>query len=401
MSPGRRQRSGSPGGRQRSMSPAQDRGRSQDRGRGGAGRSVRHLGGKVGRGAKKVGRGAKKVGRGAKKVGIGAKNKIKAGGKRIDRSRVGQTARKIAPPEQCTALKCACYLVPITMLFVSSIGLIVATGNADKLEKITTKFDFTKALDPFAGGVEVPQWRSEGSGGLEVEFLNALDSSWQVEFQLGIADWDYGNPDALTLSSTQIDIETKCSHVEGKVKVCNGDYGSTNWRGLCEVLQDRDGFITSANVRMNEFYLASEPEARQYSMCHELGHSFGLPHSDEDFENEDLGNCMDYTFNWDINKHPDETNYSYLSNLYGVVGGRRLRRRQLESKRQSTPSHILSQMSEAVKKLEQEPHNSRKHGWRLLHWRKHGWEHELELDDGYKVRVHMLSAQNEDATVSP
>ena len=111
---------------------------------------------------------------------------------------------------------------------------------------------------------------------------------------------------------------------------------------------------------------------------------------------------MDYTFNWDINKHPDETNYSYLKDLYGVVGGRRLRRRQSESKpRETTPAHILSKMSEAVQKLEKEPHNAKKHGWRLLHWREHGFEHEMELGDGYKVRVHMLSAQKRDTSVSP
>ena len=290
------------------------------------------------------------------------------------------------------------------MLFVSTIGLIVATGNADKLDDLRDRlpnFDFKNALDPFAGDpANVPKWKAQG--GLEMEFLNALDDAWQIEFQLAVADWDYGNPDALTLSSQRIDYELKCGHVEGKVKVCNGDYGNTNWRGLCEVLQDRDGYITTATVKMNEFYLAAEPEARQYSMCHELGHSFGLPHSDEDFENEDLGNCMDYTFNWDVNEQPDETNYSFLADLYGVVGGRKLRQdRGLASKHRSTPSHVLQKLSEVVQILEKEPHNARKHGWRLLHWTNHGFEHEMELGDGYKVRVHMLSAQNRHSGVTP
>ena len=44
-------------------------------------------------------------------------------------------------------------------------------------------------------------------------------------------------------------------------------------------------------------------------MCQEIGHTFGLAHQDEAFENVNLGTCMDYTNNPDgppANRQPDD-----------------------------------------------------------------------------------------------
>jgi len=59
-------------------------------------------------------------------------------------------------------------------------------------------------------------------------------------------------------------------------------------------------------------------------MCHELGHGFGLPHRDEVPNNPDLGSCLDYTFRFENNMHPDSVvDFDNLKNLYGVIGNRR------------------------------------------------------------------------------
>jgi hypothetical protein len=51
-----------------------------------------------------------------------------------------------------------------------------------------------------------------------------------------------------------------------------------------------------------------------------IGHGFGLQHTDEDFFNSDLGNCLDYTNNPEVNQSPDESNFNFLVELYGEVG---------------------------------------------------------------------------------
>lgn len=54
-------------------------------------------------------------------------------------------------------------------------------------------------------------------------------------------------------------------------------------------------------------------------MCHELGHGLGLGHTDENFHNKDLGNCMDYTERPENNMHPDTLNFEALEQMYGNV----------------------------------------------------------------------------------
>ncbi len=169
-------------------------------------------------------------------------------------------------------------------------------------------------VDPFAGDVtftgggdaEIPVvdaqeqmgWPTDGRSGISLEILNALEDKWQEVLSTAVDNWDAGFPiDSLTLRITRVSYETVCEAVTGKIKVCNADYGDTRWRGLNELmLNKRTNTIVSSAAKMNEFYLGSDTEDQKlYTMCHELGHGFGLPHWDEDFFNKDMGNCMDYT----------------------------------------------------------------------------------------------------------
>jgi len=156
--------------------------------------------------------------------------------------------------------------------------------------------------------------------GLKLDILNACDDEYQPFVQEAIVNWENGSPiDSLTLSTTRIDYESECKGVIGKMKVCNGDYGNTQWRGLNEVtLNQFQNTIYTSSAQLNDYYLRRESDDQKlYTSCHELGHGFGLPHWDEDFFNRDLGNCMDYTQNPGKNSRPDKSNFLYLAQLYG------------------------------------------------------------------------------------
>jgi len=79
-----------------------------------------------------------------------------------------------------------------------------------------------------------------------------------------------------------------------------------------------NGYITASVAKLNEFYLRNaDYEKRRYTMCHELGHGFGLVHTDENPHNEDLGNCLDYTDSPGNNLLPGSINFERLRQLYG------------------------------------------------------------------------------------
>ena len=334
----------------------------------------------------------------------GKRGRFAESSRRLRKSRfgkvVGRSMRQIAPPEKCNFWKVLSYVIPIILLIASSIGLIITTGNASKftpqvIKDIIPSFDPQKSEDPFAGKTKVPYWNppNGGKGGLTLTVVNALEDKWQVYFTLAMNDWDLGSPDALTLSSEKASApDGQCTPITGKLKVCNGNYGQTNWRGINNGVVDGNGYLVASTSKMNDYYLQYDPAPTwQYTMCHEMGHGFGCPHTDENFTNPDLGNCLDYTDNYDYNKHPAAMNWNYLVGLYGVIGGRRMRqRRTVPSKAQEIPATVLSEAKHLLRKLESDHLDAHKHGWKLLHRTKFGEDHLVHLQAGYKLYVHML-----------
>ena len=168
-------------------------------------------------------------------------------------------------------------------------------------------------------------WRVKQKEGLSMTILNALTPEWYDHFNAAISDWDNGTPDALTLTTQIVDADPNCEPVSGAIKVCNAQYGMTGWKGINEVLVTQRGYITVSVAKMNESYLTGKyrnsDNERRYTLCHEVGHGFGLNHADESFTNRDLGTCMDYTNYPEHNLTPNSQNYETLVELYGTVPG--------------------------------------------------------------------------------
>ena len=101
---------------------------------------------------------------------------------------------------------------------------------------------------------------------------NALSEEWQTTFYLATADWSTGDPNAVEITEEAGTPTSECEAPEGKVIVCNGDYGDSKWRGVNESMLNPRGLMISSTARMNEFYLSSMGKgAWQYTMCHEIG----------------------------------------------------------------------------------------------------------------------------------
>lgn len=319
-------------------------------------------------------------------------------------------------------------------------------------DDIKDKFNDILDSDPFSGmaggGTDPNQtsdvmWPSNGKGGLELELVNALDDRWYTFFEKAVADWDNGDPDALTLKTSTSAVDPSCKEIDGKMKVCNSDYGDSGWRGINELVYDGQKKIISSIAKMNEFYLddKSSNDEKQYTMCHEIGHGFGLLHTDENFMNAPLGDCLDYTSNPTPNLLPGLINYQKLEVMYGSVGSdnerrrtrtstrsRRLRMRQLRSSakmeeqehparssssisapaetgnenenestiRMEVPAWVKDNFHEKKKLLNFSGTNSNGNNdssdWTILHKSDLGEIHQIELGGGYYGHVRVLLA---------
>lgn len=260
--------------------------------------------------------------------------------------------------------------------------------------------------DPFnaTGPDDAPRWRNSGNG-LNLEIVNALDERWNVYFDRAVQEWDAGNPDVLDLTTSASSVDSSCQAVEGVMKVCNGNYGDTRWKGINEVIIENGVRIISSTAKMNEFYLSGGNDAqKQYTMCHEIGHGFGLPHTDENFNNANTGECMDYTSQPEANMQPGEANFLFLQEMYGTqTGGNTVASasevptdRRIPALRGSATISwfedvVLSVWDDLIPKIEGRV-DEREHedGWQLVHRSLHGSAHEMYLGKGLVVRVHKL-----------
>jgi predicted Zn-dependent protease len=147
-----------------------------------------------------------------------------------------------------------------------------------------------------------------GNNNLELEIQSSLESKWQEFLDVSIRDWN--NSQALVLTSNQTAYESTCRLEVGKLKICNADYGTTDWRGITTVLLEGKQIIASA-IKLNDFYTATDA-LNQYDVCHQLGHAFGLRHSEGN-------NCMASLTSWNRwtpPEHPDQSNLDELVELY-------------------------------------------------------------------------------------
>lgn len=121
-----------------------------------------------------------------------------------------------------------------------------------------------------------------------------------------------------------------CVPTSGRVEVCSAKYGSNGWLGLAQIWVS-GSHITQGVAKMNDTYFNTAPYNtsawRQFVMCQEVGHTFGLDHQDETFTNANLGTCMDYTNDPDggpggavsddpSNEHPNQHDYDQLEAIY-------------------------------------------------------------------------------------
>jgi hypothetical protein len=147
--------------------------------------------------------------------------------------------------------------------------------------------------------------------------IDTTSSNWTSYVNTAVGDWNSSS--ALNLSKTTGTAKRRCQAVSGKIQVCNDAYGYNGWLGVATIWTS-GGHIAQATTKLNDTYFNSStyntPAYRQFVACQEIGHDFGLDHQDENFNNANLGTCMDYTSSPSSNQHPNQGDYDQLLCIY-------------------------------------------------------------------------------------
>ncbi len=113
-----------------------------------------------------------------------------------------------------------------------------------------------------------------------------------------------------------------CRPTSGQVEVCNSKYGKNGWLGIAQVWVS-GSHITQAITKMNDTYFNTSfyntPAWKNLVVCQEVGHTLGLDHQDEVFDNPNLGTCMDYSNDPLTNQFPNQHDYDQLELIYSYL----------------------------------------------------------------------------------
>lgn len=292
-------------------------------------------------------------------------------------------------PKRSCRTCCSGRVPPIAYILVGSaiIAYIISHFWGDLI--FGSKSSSSEFQDHWDGGAI--EWESDGNG-LSLTLINSLTNDWDSSFVAVFNDWN--SAPALSLSARMKKYDTDpCGHRNQQLRVCNGDYGATGWKGLNEVVfytaeSNGKNYIVSSVATMNEYYLAGKSDVeRQYVMCHEIGHGFGLDHRDEIMDNPDLGSCMDYTRNYSKNLRPDEVDFQDLSNLYGIF------ERNVRHLRGTSTKKLKPNLRQLLG--DQNDRTNRSYG-RLLEESTQRRIFEMDLGNGYKLLT-VLHIDDKDA----
>lgn len=125
-----------------------------------------------------------------------------------------------------------------------------------------------------------------------------VGSSW--DSYLGTASSQWTASSVLDTSVVTGQSSKNCRPTLGRVEVCNRTYGNNGWLGIAQIWINTSHHITQGAVKMNDTYFNTAsyntPGWKSLVMCQEIGHTLGLDHQDENFNNPPITphTCMDY-----------------------------------------------------------------------------------------------------------
>jgi hypothetical protein len=145
-----------------------------------------------------------------------------------------------------------------------------------------------------------------------------VSPTWDGSLKTTSSDWSKSSVLDTPVAAGQAGSKS-CHPKSGRVEVCNGEYGNNGWLGLAQIWASGT-HITQGATKVNDTYFNTpkyDTSAwRQMVMCQEVGHTLGLDHQDEVFDNPNLGTCMDYTSDPSTNQHPNRHDYEELELIY-------------------------------------------------------------------------------------
>lgn len=219
------------------------------------------------------------------------------------------------------------FVASFVIVALASAGWFASMGHGDASHK-WGKYHWAVTTRPTA------------AANFTVKLVDSVTGAWDGHLTTASRDWSLSPilDTAVVDGNNTQEVRTACSAVPGQVRVCNAEYGVNGWLGIATIWATwgRYTHITQGTVKNNDSYFNTPPhntdDWRQFVMCQEIGHTFGLGHQNEVFNNVNTGSCMDYTNNpsggvlnafeyGQNNLKPNPHDFDMLASIYNHADG--------------------------------------------------------------------------------
>ena len=180
-------------------------------------------------------------------------------------------------------------------------------------------------------------WQRKSSAIRYIPVRRMHSSTWLTRFNTAMTDWRKSQMTKIRpVLNTTGGASNTCPPALDKITSCDGTYGNTGWLGLATVWRYvSGGHIAQGTSKVNNTYFKmaqyNTTAYRQFVICQEIGHNFGLGHVNEVFNNANTGSCMDYTNDPDggagggsssdpNNMHPNAHDYALVNSRHNHIG---------------------------------------------------------------------------------
>src|SRR5262245_30023405 len=165
--------------------------------------------------------------------------------------------------------------------------------------------------------------RARTANPFTVKMGNNVSFAWQTALSNASSEWNNSTVvhNQVVAGGTR---PRNCRPTSGRDEICSTAYGNTGWLGVAQIWLTTGDHIAQGTVKLNDTYFGvgsqyDTPSWRALVTCQEIGHTFGLDHHDANFNNPNLGTCMDYTSNPNgppSNTSPNQGDYDQLLCIY-------------------------------------------------------------------------------------
>src|SRR5829696_8855658 len=194
--------------------------------------------------------------------------------------------------------------LPVALIIVSALATLLALAAFSPAAKANHSwggYHWARTVNPFT-----------------LQLGDNVSPTWDSYLKTTSSDWSKCTVLAMPIVAGGAHPKN-CRPTSGQVEVCNAEYGNNGWLGLAQIWVSGK-HITQGATKVNDTYFNTAKYNttawRNLVMCQEVGHTLGLDHQDEVFDNPNLGTCMDYTNDPSTNQHPNQHDYEELAIIY-------------------------------------------------------------------------------------